>query len=167
MKNRTYGARRATLSLALAAAFPLHAQVQLPETVVTASRVATPITDVIADVSVIDRAQLDLAGQLSLRDLLSQLPGVQITSNGSYRSSTGLFLRGASSSQTLILIDGVRVGSATSGGATLEKWFIADDPASFQDFSDIRMPARSTVTWKLDSGDFTWFRLEITEVEYR
>ena len=120
MKNRTLGARRATLSLALAAAFPLHAQVQLPETVVTASRVATPITDVIADVSVIDRAQLDLAGQSSLRDLLSQLPGVQITSNGSYRSSTGLFLRGASSSQTLILIDGVRVGSATSGGATLE-----------------------------------------------
>ena len=53
------------------------------------------------------------------------------------------------------------------GGATLEKWFIADDPSSYQDFSDVRMPARSTVTWKLDSGDFTWFRMEIMEVEYR
>ena len=120
MKKSTSCARLATLSLALAAAFPIHAQVQLQQSVVTASRVATPITDVIADVSVIDREILDRAGQSSLRDLLFQLPGVQSTSNGSYRSSTGLFLRGASTSQTLVLIDGVRVGSATSGGASLE-----------------------------------------------
>jgi vitamin B12 transporter len=120
MKKSTSCARFATLSLALAAAFPTHAQVQLPQSVVTASRVATPITDVLGDVSVIDRATLDLAGQSSLRDILSQLPGVQMTTNGSYRSSTGIFLRGASTSQTLVLIDGVRVGSATSGGASFE-----------------------------------------------
>ncbi len=120
MKNCTSGARLATLSLALAAAFPIHAQVQLPPSVVTASRVATPITDVIADVSVIDRETLDLAGQSSLRDLLSQLPGVQMTTNGSYRSATGVFLRGASTSQTLVLVNGVRVGSATSGGGSFE-----------------------------------------------
>ncbi len=120
MKNCTSSARLATLSLALAAAFPTYAQVQLPQSVVTASRVATPITDVIADVSVIDRATLDLAGQSSLRDLLSNLPGVQMTTNGSYRSATGIFLRGASTSQTLVLVDGVRVGSATSGGASFE-----------------------------------------------
>ncbi|MES2583384.1 MAG: TonB-dependent receptor [Pseudomonadota bacterium] len=120
MKKSTSCARFATLSLALAAAFPTQAQVQLQQSVVTASRVATPVTDVIADVSVIDRATLDQAGQSSLRDLLSQLPGVQVTSNGSYRSTTGIFLRGASTSQTLVLIDGVRVGSATSGGASLE-----------------------------------------------
>lgn len=122
MKNCTTRARFATLSVALGAALSAHAQsqLQLPEKVVTASRVATPVTDVLADVSVIDRATLELAGQSSLRDLLSQLPGVQITSNGSYRSTTGIFLRGASTSQTLVLIDGVRVGSATSGGASLE-----------------------------------------------
>jgi vitamin B12 transporter len=93
---------------------------QLPNQVVTATRVAIPVTDVIADVSVIDRATLDLAGQSSLRDVLVQLPGVQIASNGSYRSTTGIFLRGAATSQTLVLIDGVRVGSATSGGGSLE-----------------------------------------------
>lgn len=120
MKKSTSRARLATLSLALAAAFPLHAQVELTPTVVTANRVATPITDVLGDVSVIDRATLDLAGQSSLRDLLSQLPGVQMATNGSYRSTTSLFLRGASTSQTLVLVDGVRVGSATSGGASLE-----------------------------------------------
>lgn len=85
-----------------------------------ASRVATPVTDVIADVSIIDRAILDQAGQNSLQDLLAQQPGVQFISNGSYRSTTGIFLRGAAASQTIVLIDGIRVGSATSGGASLE-----------------------------------------------
>ena len=92
----------------------------LRDVVVTASRVAAPITDVIADVSIIDRAQLDRAGQSSLRDIMAQQPGVQIATNGGYRSNTGIFLRGASSSQTVVLIDGLRIGSATSGGAALE-----------------------------------------------
>lgn len=96
------------------------AHIELNEVVVTASRVATPSSDVLADVSVITRADLDQAGQSSLRDVLSQLPGVQMAANGSYRSSTGIFLRGASNSQSVVLVDGVRVGSATSGGASLE-----------------------------------------------
>lgn len=120
MNHCTTRARFATLSLALGAALSAHAQMQLPNQIVTATRVATPVTEVIADVSVIDRATLDLAGQSSLRDLLVQLPGVQMASNGSYRSTTGIFLRGATTSQTLVLIDGVRVGSATSGGGSLE-----------------------------------------------
>lgn len=120
MKNCTSSARLATLSLALAAAFPTHAQLQLKDQVVTASRVATPVTDVIGDVSIIDRAQLDLAGQSSLRDLLAQQPGIQIAPSGSYRSNTGVFLRGAVTSQSIVLVDGMRIGSATSGGASFE-----------------------------------------------
>ena len=110
--------------LVVFAAVPVFAQSQssnlLAETVVTASRVATQLTDVIADVSIIDRASLDQAGQNSLRDVLTQLPGVQFVSNGGYRSSTSIFLRGATNSQAIVLIDGVRVGSATSGGASFE-----------------------------------------------
>ena len=117
-------ARLPALGFCTAIAFVLPAQAQavpqLAEIVVTASRVAAPVTDVIADVSIIDRSSLDLAGQSSLRDVLAQQPGVQFVSNGGYRSSTSIFLRGASSSQTIVLIDGVRVGSATSGGAAFE-----------------------------------------------
>lgn len=124
MKTCVSRARLAVLPLALVAAFPAFSQTavtpQLQETVVTASRVATPVTDVIADVSIIDRQTLERAGQSSLRDLLALQPGVQMVSNGSYRSSTGIFLRGASSSQTIVLIDGVRVGSATLGTASFE-----------------------------------------------
>lgn len=138
MKTCTSRARLAVLPLALpmatsiaaliaaTAAFPVLAQnvpassQTLKEVVVTASRVATPVTDVIADVSIIDRAQLDQAGQSSLRDILARQPGVQFVSSGSFRSSTGIFLRGASSSQTVVLIDGIRVGSATLGAASFE-----------------------------------------------
>ncbi len=107
------------LSFALSAA---HAQsvAELKEVVVTATRVAQPLTDVLADVSVIDRAQLEQAGMQSLVDVLAQLPGVQVSSNGSYRSSSSLFLRGATSSQTLLLVNGMRVGSATLGSYSLE-----------------------------------------------
>jgi vitamin B12 transporter len=120
MKNRNLRAPLAALPLAILATIS-HAQTQtLPETVVTATRVVQPVTDVISDVSIISRETLDRAGQTSLREILAQQPGVQFTSNGSYRSSTGLFLRGASSSQTVVLIDGIRVGSATSGTVSLE-----------------------------------------------
>ena len=120
MKNCTSRARFATLSLALGTALSAHAQLQLQQQVVTASRVATPVTDVLADVSIIDRATLELAGQSSIRDLLAQQAGVQMVSSGSYRSNTAIFLRGAVTSQTLVMVDGVRVGSATSGGAAME-----------------------------------------------
>lgn len=127
MKTCVSRARLAALPLALAAAFPSFSAFsqtqttsQLKETVVTATRVATPVTDVIADISIIDRQTLEQAGQSSLRDILAQQPGVQMTSNGSYRSNTGVFLRGATSSQTIVLIDGIRVGSATAGVASFE-----------------------------------------------
>jgi vitamin B12 transporter len=120
MNNCTVRARFVTLSLALGLALSAHAQLQLKVQVVTASRVATPVTDVIADVSIIDRTQIELAGQSSIRDLLAQQAGVQIVSSGSYRSNTAIFLRGAVTSQTLVLIDGVRVGSATAGGAAMD-----------------------------------------------
>ena len=124
MKTCIFRAHLGTISLTLAAAFPAIAPAQssrsLAETVVTASRVATPVTDVIADISIIDRATLDQAGQNSLRDVLAQQPGIQMVSSGGYRSGTSIFLRGATNTQTLVLIDGMRVGSATSGGASLE-----------------------------------------------
>lgn len=52
------------------------------------------------------------------------------------------------------------------GGATLEDWFIQIEPNSYKEFEGVRIPARSAVTWKLKEGDFTWFKLEITGMQY-
>ncbi|MBK6904064.1 MAG: hypothetical protein IPH04_15020 [Saprospirales bacterium] len=51
-------------------------------------------------------------------------------------------------------------------GATLEDWFVQVDPEGYREFEGIRIPAKSTVSWKLKEGDFSWFRVEVTEVEY-
>jgi uncharacterized protein DUF6920 len=51
-------------------------------------------------------------------------------------------------------------------GATLERWFVQLDPSGFKEFEGIRIPARSTVTWKLKDGDFTWLKLEIADLRY-
>ncbi len=51
-------------------------------------------------------------------------------------------------------------------GATLEDWFIQVDPEGYREFEGIRIPAKSTVTWKLKEGDLQWLELEITEVRY-
>lgn len=49
---------------------------------------------------------------------------------------------------------------------TLETWVISLDPTSYQNFGDIRVPSRAEVSWKLDEGDFTWYKLEISDLEY-
>lgn len=49
-------------------------------------------------------------------------------------------------------------------GATLEDWFVANK--DWKEMNGIRIPYKSEITWKLDTGEFTWLRLEITEMEY-
>lgn len=52
------------------------------------------------------------------------------------------------------------------GGATLEKWHIENDPASYRVFEGRRIPTRSAVSWQLEGENFTWFELEIDQVHY-
>ncbi|WP_290643372.1 TonB-dependent receptor [Aquabacterium sp.] len=92
----------------------------LPPVVVTATRTPTRINQLSADVSVIDRAQIDAATGRSLASLLSDAPGVQIATNGGLGKTSSIFVRGGDSKQTVLLIDGVRYGSATTGGPSLD-----------------------------------------------
>ena len=88
--------------------------------VVTASRTSQPISDVLADVTVIGPDEVARAGVDSVVQLLQRQPGVEITQAGGPASVSGVYLRGANTGQTLVLIDGVRFSSATEGTTTLE-----------------------------------------------
>ena len=118
MKTFTSCARLAALPLALAAAFPSFAQTQLKDVVVTATRVAQPITDVVADVTILDRAVIERSGAVGLADVLARVPGIAMARNGGLGTTTSVYLRGAESRFTAVLIDGVRVDSQSTGGAT-------------------------------------------------
>ena len=92
----------------------------LSETVVTATRTAQPLSDLVADVSIVDRDSIERSGATGLGDLLARLPGVEMSRNGGPGTTTSLFLRGAESRFTAVYIDGVRMDSQSTGGAAWE-----------------------------------------------
>jgi len=98
---------------------PAHAQADATVTV-TATRTPVRVSEVVAEVSVIDRAALDRAAGRTLVELLSQQAGLQFSSNGGLGKTASLFMRGLEARHTLLLVDGVRVGSATVGSPSLD-----------------------------------------------
>ncbi|NIJ89359.1 vitamin B12 transporter [Xanthomonas campestris] len=108
------------LSLCMTNLARAEAAVDLDEVVVTASRTAQTQDQTLAPVTVIDRAQIERRQVTALQDLLRGEAGVSLANNGGPGKPTSLFLRGTESDQVVVLIDGVRIGSATSGGAALQ-----------------------------------------------
>ena len=109
---------KSALGVAVAAAlsFSVSADEQSIEHItVTANKFEQSINDVLASVTVIDRADIEASYVRDLPSLLATQAGFQINANGGFGQSSGVSLRGASSRHTLILIDGVRTGSATLG----------------------------------------------------
>jgi vitamin B12 transporter len=96
------------------------AQTSVPPIFVTALRAEQPLTDLLADVTVIGPEEIARAGPGGLTALLQRQPGVEIVTNGGPGSTSGVFLRGANTAQTLVLVDGLRVSSSTSGTTPLE-----------------------------------------------
>ena len=118
--------RHTRLALALSVVFfsSSHAE-SLPEysahaIVVTPTRVAHPAGAVIGDLTVITAEDIAVSGQTSLLELLGIQPGIEITQEGGAGANAGLRIRGGNSGHTLVLVDGLRVGSATVGTTPLE-----------------------------------------------
>ncbi|MBW7902101.1 MAG: TonB-dependent receptor [Rhodocyclaceae bacterium] len=113
--------RRAGLVSALLLALPSHAtEIALATTVVTATRTPTQSSDLLSDVTIVDREQIDRLGADTLSDLLGRLPGVQVAGNGGRGATGSLSLRGTNTNHTLVLVDGLRLSSATTGATAIE-----------------------------------------------
>lgn len=113
---------RLTLSCTLLpgalAAQELVAQAQLDPIVVTATRVAQPLSDVVADITVIDRDAIERSGASGLADVLARTPGIEFVRNGGPAATTSVYLRGGENRFTALIIDGVRVDSQATGGVS-------------------------------------------------
>ena len=94
---------------------------ELRETVVTATRVEQPLSDLVADVSIIDSETIQRSGAVGVADILARVPGIQITRNGGPGSNASVYVRGGETRFTAVYIDGVRVDSQSTGGATWEQ----------------------------------------------
>ncbi len=118
MQTSSSHLRRSILACSAAALLASHAHAAeaLPDIVVTAERVGQDQSAVSADVTVIDREQIERSQARTVADILRLQAGIDVAASGGPGKVTSVFLRGGNSGQTLVLIDGVRVGSATTGG---------------------------------------------------
>ncbi|MEY4506801.1 MAG: Vitamin transporter BtuB precursor [Pseudomonadota bacterium] len=100
--------------LSLAMTVPVRAQnAVMDPVVVTASRAATPLSEVLVSLDVLDRSAIEQTQASSLADLLSRLAGFEFGRNGGPGTTTSFFLRGHNSVNVVVLVDGVR--AATDG----------------------------------------------------
>ena len=82
---------------------------------VTATRQPMRTSELLSDVTVVESEELAQAGQSTLGDILGRQPGIEFYTSGSNGATGSVFMRGTNSGHTLVLIDGVRTGSATLG----------------------------------------------------
>lgn len=93
---------------------------RLNDQLVTATRTVQTAQQSLAAVTVFDRAQIELSQATSVPELLKKVPGVSFANNGGPGKNTSLFIRGSESDHVLVLIDGIKIGSVSSGGAALQ-----------------------------------------------
>jgi vitamin B12 transporter len=122
--------KRAGLSTALSTAIALAFNPVLANApdeaaiVVTATRQPTRLDAALADITLIGRDEIVASGHSTLPEVLARQPGVQVVTRGGGAAS--VYLRGNADSHTVLLIDGIRIGSSTLGSADLSQLPLAD-----------------------------------------
>ena len=140
----------ATLAAFTMAALPLAVQAQSASATATASNTLNPVVvtaalaprtanESLSSVTVIDEAALRRQDPVSITDLLRGQPGVDVSSNGSFGKNSSVFIRGTGSAQNVLMIDGIRLRSATSGGAAWQYL----EPRMFERAEIVRGPRGS------------------------
>ncbi len=94
-------------------------QVELDEIIVTATRTPTKTSNVIAQTRVVDKEDLKRFQGQTVLEVLRRQPGFSIKQDGGMGQSSNFYLRGYDSKRVLVLIDGVRYGSMSTGQPAL------------------------------------------------
>ncbi len=108
--------------------------------VVTATRTATSTDQVLATSTIISRQEIIESQALSVVDVLRTKTGIDIASNGGPGQISSIFIRGAESDHTLIMIDGVKINPGTIGVAAIQ-----NIPVNMIDRIEVIMGPRSTL----------------------
>lgn len=130
----------------LFAAPPLYAENNAPSAgtldplVVTATRTSETVDDTLSSVTLISRQDIERSQAQSMFDLLRGQMGLDVSSVGGPGQPLSVFLRGTNSDHVLVLVDGVKVGSATTGTAALQ-----DIPLELIDHVEIVRGPRSSL----------------------
>ncbi len=115
MGSKQFAAAVAAAAVILSTIFVPSARADDGTIIVTATRTARTADATLAPVTVITRKQIEQSQASSVAELLRGTAGIDLSNTGGWGKATSLYLRGTNSSHVLVLVDGVRVGSATLG----------------------------------------------------
>jgi vitamin B12 transporter len=87
--------------------------------IVSATRIDTPIEQIGSSVSVITAEEIERQHAKDAQSAIKLTPGVQMTQRGGPGTASSVFIRGANANQSLVLINGIRVNSNTTGASNL------------------------------------------------
>ncbi|CAI8707091.1 vitamin B12 transporter [Pseudomonas sp. IT-P12] len=104
----------------LADTFERDQALKLPDVLISANRQVEARNDSSAANTVFTREDIDRLQPGSVTDLLRRVPGVQVGQTGGRGSLPGIYIRGTKSAQSLVLVDGQRIGNSTSGDSNLQ-----------------------------------------------
>ncbi|MBN2408798.1 MAG: TonB-dependent receptor [Candidatus Aminicenantes bacterium] len=98
------------------------------EVVVTATRLETPTREIGSSISIISAFDLALFKRTFVLETLRSAPAVSVNQNGGMGGASSVFLRGANSEHTLVLLDGVELNDPVnpSRSADLAHFLLAD-----------------------------------------
>ncbi len=119
-RNKLFTALTGALSFSVIAAAAQSPSPASENFVVTATRTAKTVSDVFAQVTVIDRLDILEAGSISLVDLLQRRANLDVRSTGGPGQTSSVFIRGTNATHTLVMVDGQRIAASTSGAAAFE-----------------------------------------------
>jgi vitamin B12 transporter len=94
--------------------------VALDAMVVTATRTPQSKADSLASVEIITKADIEKRQSRSLTQLLNSQMSLDVTNNGGFGSAANVFIRGTNNDHVLVMVDGVKMGSASLGTFAFE-----------------------------------------------
>ncbi|MBW2475042.1 MAG: TonB-dependent receptor, partial [Deltaproteobacteria bacterium] len=97
----------------------------MDEVVVTATRMAEPLSKASASVGVVTAEEIAARGATRLDEVLQDVVGLHVVSSGPAGSLSSASIRGSEASQVLVLIDGVRLNSPQYGQFDLNQLPVA------------------------------------------
>ncbi|MCC7203330.1 MAG: TonB-dependent receptor [Nitrospirae bacterium] len=89
--------------------------VRIDEIIVTGTSTGMLRSEIPAAVTLITSQDISEKGISNVSDLLREIPGLDVVQPGGTGKQSSVYIRGANSSQTLVLIDGIRANSPTTG----------------------------------------------------
>lgn len=110
----------------------------VPESVVTATRIPTAPQDIPAGVTVIDRASIERHGYNTLTQALTDIPGLHVSASGGPGGQASVFIRGGNSNHVLVLRDGMPINDASEANDAFN--FGIDTLADVEQIEVIRGP---------------------------